>query len=215
MTALPTELRWCEDIGMFAFDRPIPISCVHKTEFCKKTCFNVKLYKFYKNMSVKDVRNEAYWQQISGVEVRRTLDRKRKQVDRVRFMTRGEGLADYNDVDRVADICIENPDSEFWLPTRAWRHPLLFALATDLRSIPNLHVLGSFDPSNTAEEWEQVVAQGWSTMYYGDDKFLTTPLGGKMFKCPKTWGHVSGACGVCKKGCFEGHGRVDVHLKAH
>jgi len=211
-----SELRWCKDIGMFAFDRPIPTSCVHKTAFCEKTCFNVKLYKFYKNMSVKDVRNEAYWQQIDGFQVRETLKRRRKQTKRVRFMTRGEAIKDHNDVNRVVDICKENPNTEFWLPTRAWRDALLFARASaTLKSIPNLHVLASMDPSNTPEEWEQVIAQGWSTMYYGDDEFLTTPVGGKMFKCPKTWGHVEGACGVCKRGCFEGYGRVDVHLKAH
>ena len=42
--------RWCDDIDMFATDRPINDtkdfegSCVHRTSFCDKTCYNVKLY---------------------------------------------------------------------------------------------------------------------------------------------------------------------------
>jgi hypothetical protein len=213
---MKTEIRWCDDIGMFALDRPIPTSCVHRTEFCDRTCFNVKLYKFYKDMSVKDVRNEEYWQQLTGAAMRATFKRKRKQTDRARFMTRGEALKDHNDVNRVENIVLETPGTDWWLPTRAWRNALLLAQITSrLVPIPNLHVLASMDPSNSPEDWEQTRAVGLSTMYYGDDTYLTTPLGEEMFKCPKTWGHVKGACGVCKRGCFEGHGRVDVHLQAH
>ena len=213
---MKSEIRWCEDIGMFAFDRPIPTSCVHRTDFCDKTCFNVKLYKFYKGMSVKDVRNEEYWQQITGEQFKKTLLRKRKQTKRVRFMTRGEALSTYHDVPRVEDIVLSTPATEYWLPTRAWRDTLLFAMVqSELKQIPNLHILASMDPSNTPEEWEFVRANGWSTMYYGDDSLTYTPLGEKFFKCPKTFGHVVGACGSCKRGCFEGHGRVDVHLSQH
>lgn len=213
---LASEMRWCADIAMFAFDRPIQTSCVHKTAYCEKMCFNDKLYKLYPAMHGKDVRNEAYWQQITGEQVQRTLGRKRKDVQRVRFMTRGEAISDHTDIDRVYDICTTNPDVEFWLPTRAWRNPLLQArIMGTLMPLENLHILASFDPSNTPEEWEQMRALGWSTMFFGDDSMLHTPLGEKMFKCPKTWGHVKGACGVCKRGCFEQHGRVDVHLAQH
>jgi len=213
---MKSELRWCEDIGMFALDRPIPTSCLHKTEFCDKKCFNVKLYRLYPNMEKKDIRNEAYWKQLTGKALKATLDRRTLQTDRVRFMTRGEAIRDYSDLDRVEDICEYNPDREFWLPTRAWRDALLMArIESQLRPIRNLHVLASMDPSNPAVDWETVRAFGWSTMFFGDDKMLTTPLGEKMFKCPKTWGKVKGACGTCKRGCFEGHGRVNVHLQGH
>ena len=45
--------RWCDDIGMFGQDRPINDTekhegtCVHRTDFCDKTCYNVKLYRIY------------------------------------------------------------------------------------------------------------------------------------------------------------------------
>lgn len=213
---MKSELRWCEDIGMYALDRPIPTSCVHRTSYCDTHCFNVKLYRVYKNMAVKDVRNEAYWQQLTGFQVHETLRRRKKQTKRARFMTRGEGIKDHNDIDRVEDICLATPNTDWWLPTRAWRNALLMAqIQSRLVPIPNLHILASYDPSNTPEDWETTRVFGWSTMYFGDDGFLTTPLGEKMFKCPKTWGKVKGACGTCKRGCFEGHGRVDVHLSQH
>ena len=216
MSTYKSEIRWCEDIGMFAYDRPIPTSCVHKTAFCDAKCFNVKLYKLYPAMASKDARNEAEWQQITGTQVKTTLQRKKKQTKRVRFMTRGEAISDHTDIARIIDICQHNPDVEFWMPTRGWRDALLQARITaDLMPIKNLHVLASFDPSNTPEEWEMMRSMGWSTMFFGDDEMLHTPLGEKMFKCPKTWGHVKGACASCKRGCFEGHGRVDVHLAAH
>jgi len=211
-----SEIRWCEDIGMFAYDRPIPTSCVHKTTYCDEKCFNVKLYRLYPAMRTKDARNEAEWQNITGEQVRKTLARKKKQTKRVRFMTRGEAVSDHTDIARIVDICTANPDVDFWMPTRAWRDALLQARITaELMPINNLHVLASFDPSNTPEEWETMRAMGWSTMFFGDDEMLHTPLGEKMFKCPKTWGHVKGACEKCKRGCFEGHGRVDVHLSEH
>lgn len=216
MSQVRSEIRWCEDIGMFAFDRPIPVSCIHKTKYCEDNCFNVKLYKLYPAMETKDIRNEAYWQQITGNQVLHTLKRKRKQTKRARFMTRGEAIRDYSDVWRVYDIVITTPDTDWWMPTRAWRDPLLQAMIEAvLRPLTNLHILASMDISNTAEEWENMRAMGWSTMFFGDDTRTHTPLGEKMFKCPKTFGHVKGACEVCKKGCFEGHGRVDVRLSEH
>ncbi len=217
MSQVKSEIRWCEDIGMFAFDRPIPVSCVHRTDYCEKECFNVKLYKLYPDMEKKDIRNEAYWQQVTGEQVRKTLKRKRKQVKRVRFMTRGEAIRDYSDIHRVYDIVTINPDSEWWMPTRAWRDPLLMAMIQAvLKPLTNRHVLASMDLSNTPEEWEAVRGMGWSTMYINEDKAMThTPLGEKMFKCPKTYGHVKGACETCKRGCFEGYGRVDVSLWKH
>jgi len=71
MTVTTTELndlfRYCEDIGMFATDRPINHtdnhfgSCVHRTDYCDETCYNVKLYKLYPNMAKRDDRCETIW----------------------------------------------------------------------------------------------------------------------------------------------------------
>ena len=99
--------RWTPDIGMFSFDRPINDtehhegSCVHRTDFCNETCYNVKLYKLYPNMAKRDDRCESIWQTINRINapnIKAWLDRKRNQTKRVRHMTRGEAIKDSSDV---------------------------------------------------------------------------------------------------------------------
>jgi len=120
MTASP--IRFCKDIGMFAYNRSREISCVHKTIFCDEECFNIKLEKaFGHGIRPKDIRNDAYWATLDGATVKSDLARKHKQTKRVRFMTRGEAFATLADVMKVRDILKTNPDTLFWIPTRGWR----------------------------------------------------------------------------------------------
>ena len=84
------------------------------------------------------------------------------------------------------------------------------------RTYANVRILASVDPTTTREEWEMLTVNGWSTMFFGDNDMRVTPVGSKMFLCPKTHGaKVKGACSVCKRGCFRSDKRVDVHLKQH
>lgn len=196
------ELRWCDDIGMFSWDRDKP-SCRHKTVYCEEHCYNNKLYNVYHNMYGKDVRNEKAWMNVSGVAVRQQLDRKRKQVQRVRGCTRGENIRDFSDINRIIDLANSNPDTTFWLPTRAWRDPLLASMIKlQLWPLDNVVVNASLDPSNSIEEWIRLEQEGWSLMFFGDDSMEVTPLGSKLFKCPKTFKKLNGHCVTCKAGCF-------------
>lgn len=196
---------------MFAYDRSREFSCVHKTAFCDQTCFNEKLEKAFGHaIKPKDVKNDAYWLILNGRLVKKDLARKRNQTKRVRFMTRGEALKDRQDVYKIAEIAYENPDTIFWVPTRAWRSVELRALVeTELFTIANLRILASLDPSNTVKEVIDIKARGWSTMFYGDDDATEN-----RYKCPKTHNHADGHCAKCIKGCFS-EDRVDVHLKQH
>lgn len=217
------ELSWRADIGMYAFDRPIngpDGSCVHRTAFCNTTCYNIKLYRIYKNMSVRDVRLEKWWRTVTGLIVNAALKLKRKQTSRVRFMSRGEALKDKSDIARVLDICKSNPNTLFWLPTRAWRSSELRPIIEkQLLPLPNLALNASLDPSNTDEEWKSLAASGWSTMFYGDNARITTPMNTRMFLCPKTHKKLKGHCATCKAGCFGSrtsyNARTDVHLSKH
>ena len=213
--------RFCSDIGMFAIDRSIPESCLHRTAFCDKACFNVKLYRLYPAMHAKDIRNEHAWRTMTGADWSRRFDAKRRDTDRIRLMTRGEAVSNYHDLSRLADICQANPQRLIWCPTRAWRHPLLRAALESLREHhSNLALLASIDPSNSAEDVQSLKDSGWSTMFFGDDD-----VSDDQFKCPKTWGHVKGACAKCKRGCFQAAPMmqqqrgstkpVHVHLKQH
>lgn len=213
---MKSTIRFCEDIGMFAYDRGIPQSCGHATAFCAVNCYNDKLYKIYPAMRGKDEKNEKFWAHIDGKIVRADLSKRRKQTKRVRLMTRGEAFSTFTDLSKVESILAENPGTIWWIPTRAWRHPILrFGVRKLAEKYPNARILASTDPTTTDAEWAQLKADGWSTMFFGSDDQRVTPNGDKHFLCPKTHGKVKSACAVCKRGCFRSDKRVDVHLSQH
>lgn len=220
--------RYCADIGMYATDRPINDtanhkgSCVHRTSFCDVTCYNMKLYRMYKNMTQRDDRCETVWQKINSsnvVTIAQWLFRRRKSTKRGRHMTRGESIKNIADVYRIKDICLATPDTLWWVPTRAWRNPLLKALIQiELLPLTNCQINASFDPSNTDEEWKLMQDSGWNIMFYGDDSRTVAPNGERMFLCPKTHKKLSGHCIDCKAGCFSQktiNRTTVVHLSAH
>ena len=230
MTTPHVEHRYCADLGMFAVDRPINTirdgdgrviakgSCLWKTSACDD-CFNLKFMRMYKrDIDARDVRNEQSWQRLTGKALRATLDRKSKrQTGRVRLMTRGEAFRDRTDIIRVRDLLTANPDRLFWIPTRAWRNrhlrPLIVAI---MREFPNARIQASTDVTTTREEQASLDAEGWSTMFFGDDEAFETLTGEKRHLCAKTWEHDKGACAKrCGKGgCFDKE-QTHVHLKQH
>ena len=206
--------RYCDDIDMFAWDRPINDTenhkgtCDHRTDYCDKTCYNVKLYRMYPNMSVRDDRCETIWQKMTPEEIRSSfyswLSKRKKQTKRVRACTRGEGIKDISDIYRIKEMALEAPDSIIWLPTRAWRNTLLKSLIEiELMPLPNVAVNASLDPSNTKDEWQSLIDSNWNIMFFGDDDMIEDPVyKQRMFLCPKTHKKLSGHCSVCKAGCF-------------
>ena len=189
MTVTTTELndlfRYCEDIGMFSTDRPINAtenhegSCDHRTDHCDETCYNVKLYKLYPNMAKRDDRCETIWQKLNrhNSDFSKFFSRKTKQTKRVRHMTRGEAIKDIYDVYRVKTMCLLNPDTTWWTPTRAWRDARLKALIEkELMPLDNCAINASLDPSNTKDEWKMLIDSEWNIMFYGDDDLTSDPV---------------------------------------
>lgn len=218
--------RWCSDLGMFAVDRPHGISphstCKWATRYCIKACFNNKFSRMYPvAMAKRDIANEQSWQALTGSDLARVLGRKyKRQTDRIRLMTRGEAFKDSSDLERVIDLADENPDRLIWVPTKAWRNPLMRIAIEALREIcPNLRILASTDPDTTPEEQAMLDENGWSSMFFGDDDQLETLTGSARFKCPKTWAKDLGSCGDptrCNSGgCFDNSQPVHIHLKEH
>ena len=229
-------LSWYYDIGMFGINRPINDipehnirgSCIHKTSFCDDTCYNLKLYKLNKTMKDKDVKDEKFWQSLpttydihnkSLSRIVMQIQRAKKQTERARFMTRGEGIKDIQDIFRIKVICKATPNTTWWLPTRAWRNTKLKSLIEEiLFPIKNLSICASIDPTTTKEEEQMLIDDKWSTMFYGDDHKTTMSDNTRQFKCPKTHKKIKGHCGICKAGCF-GQRVIDrqthVHLSQH
>ena len=220
--------RWCEDIDQFSTDRPINDtknhegSCIHRTSFCDKTCYNLKLYNIYPNMHNRDDRCETIWQKLpTDVEwyvnnFKPFFERKKKQTKRRRFMTRGEAIKDMVDVYRIRAMALAEPNVIYWLPTRAWHSKALKALIElELMPLKNIALNASTDPTTTSEEYEMLQRDGWNTMFYGDDDGFSDV---KMFPCPKTFKGIKGHCSICKGGCMSQATigkRSDTHLIEH
>jgi len=216
MTVTTQELndlfRECKDIGMAASDRPINDtknhegSCIHRTDYCDQTCYNIKLYNMYENMANRDDRCETIWQKLdkSNSDFTNFFSRKKYDTSRVRHMTRGEAFKDIKDVYRVKTICLLNPDILWWIPTRAWRNPRIKSLIEkELMPLDNCAINASLDPSNSKAEWQMLIDDDWNIMFYGDDTLTHDPVYGKrMFACPKTHKGLKGHCIDCKAGCF-------------
>ena len=203
-------INFNKDIGMFSINRSAK-SCLYATDFCRKNCYNLKLYKAFGHvMKPADVKYETTWDILNGFLLDKVLSRKKLETKHVRFASRGETLMHINDIYKVAEIVSYNKNRKFLLPTRGWRNTdIKKACEEILFPIKNLYMLASIDPSNTDLEIGELKRDGWSTFFFGDD----TKIKGK-FKCPKTWNHVKGICPGCENGCFSDK-RVDIHLKQH
>ena len=203
-----TVLRKVKDLGMWALDRGSG-SCKFKTEFCTRTCYNNKfnMYPAFRAVWAPGGKDDQRWEKATSESF--------SDLDRVRLCTRGEAITCSEDIDRIAQWAKDNPDTLFWIPTRAWQSDSLLAeIEIKLKTLSNIRVLMSLDPSNTKEEWEKIKARGHSTMFYGND--AEHPLGddNKIFKCTKTWKHLKDQCKTCNAGCFSKK-QKHVWLKKH
>lgn len=204
-------IRFCRDIGCFALDFP-KFTCAFRTDFCNEKCYNVKLRRMYGDaMANRDHTNLEAWNNCTVDDFINALSGKRtRQVKRFRFATRGEALYSSQNIRKISEIAKAIPDTIFWIPTRAWRNSIRRAeIMAILFPLKNMRVMASLDPSNSPAEIALLKADGWSTIFFGDNEQTTNRI-----KCTKTWGHVKGACATCKIGCFNKK-RVDIHLKEH
>jgi hypothetical protein len=130
---------------------------------------------------------------------------------KVRLCKVGDPFTYLEDIDRVYSWCKANPNTLFLAPTRAWRNPDFRAKLHPSKRPDNLRVMASVDPSNTKDEVDSLVAEGWSTMFFGDDNNHPAK---NNHKCPKTWEHKKGECAYCENGCWSDK-PVNVWLKKH
>lgn len=222
---IPIRIKINCELGMIAIDRAWGVTCKWKTRFCQKHCYNKKLIAVHPSIAKAGKPDEAFWAAIDGEWLYNFLHSDRFEHwankvgysaafmrGRLRLCTRGETFARLSDVDKVADLLEMNPQTVFWMPTRAWRNDAMANAIEDMvLPMPNARVQASTDPSNTAEEYAMIEERGWNTMFFGDDSSAETQ---GRFKCPKTWKKWKSYCRLCKSGCFK-NDEVHVHLAAH
>jgi hypothetical protein len=211
------SLRKCDSLGIPVFDLPT-CTCLWKTSFCKKFCYNNKLRKVHKNGKAPDginwtVDNQRLkiWRTKSAYEIVSDWKNSRslKNTKRMRMCSRGEPFDSIDDVLKMQDIAFALPFVKFWVPTRAWRNPLLrIDIESMLLDLPNVFVQASIDPTTTIGEAKSLTSSGWGTMYFGNDETPLIPAK----KCPKTWRKLHGNCATCRL-CFTKG--TNVWLKKH
>lgn len=212
----------CE-LGMLTIDRMWGTTCKWKTDFCREHCYNKKLIAVHPSIGKSGKPDEAFWRDFDGKWLVEFLNSDRferwsKKMGysaafmrgRLRLATRGETFAEPSDVDKVADLLDMNPQTVFWMPTRAWRNEkMMYAIEQAVMVFPNARVLASTDPTNTPDEIAMLDQHLWSTMFFGND-YATEG----RFKCPKTHRKWKSYCRLCKNGCFS-TGEVHIHLSQH
>lgn len=221
---MKSQIKFCKHINLFTINRPRE-SCRFASDFCFKNCYHAKmenLYARYKDEA--DKKEEAYWHQITGEQIATFLSTKRtRPTDRFRLMSRGEALTNKRDVWRIYDICMQNLDTLFMLPTKAWRsHRMMEYMKDILSSCPNLRLLFSTDPDIWSEALKVIGAHmphpliaRMTLTYFGTDEF---PADLEVFKCLKTWDKGTlVTCATCQAGCFiEDRYRLKIiHFKKH
>ena len=206
-------IRHCKDIDMFALDRGRS-SCIYKTNFCKKHCYNNKFYDMNIGLNTRDKKNDFYWKYMDGDVIKKSLSTKRLPTKRFRFCTRGEPFKELQDIYKLYDICIKNPNTKFWTPTRAWRHDtVIHRIIKVLLPLNNFFLTCSLDPSNTQEEFDFLNNLGLSTGFFGND--ITYPFKtASIIKCPNKWGNKNITCANCNSACFI-HKQTHHWLKEH
>ena len=193
METIEIRIRVNKDIGsLLTIDRP-KTSCIHRSPYCDKFCYNNKMYKIFKLMNGADEKNEIYWQNNTGQKIGNDVKNKmkRRKVKRFRFMSRGEAFKNISDIDKVIDIVTNNKDIVFHIPTRAWRDKDLNVLITNKlhNKFNNVRIFASIDPSNTIEELKIASQFCSGTMYFGNNEkhpYENIPNNNVKF-CPKTW----------------------------
>lgn len=226
-------LRQVPDIGLWALDNGMG-NCVWHTEACAD-CYNRKTI-IYSNM-------KACWSP-GGLDDRRWAGATSKAFSglyRVRLNTRGDAFPNIREVERVASWVRDNPNTKFWIVTRAWQtgmhgspenwyrinEGMMRAVESKIMIYNNAYVQASIDDW-TGHHWRELKDRGWNTMFFSRDNNPIPALGkegSNVHKCRKTWDqirnpktgrlmHRKGVCRTCRSGCFS-DSRVDVWLKFH
>ena len=210
------ETRNVSDIGMACFDLSVE-TCKGKTAYCEKECFNCKLYKLYKDMPQKDIRNDAYFINNKPDKIASDLlARKKFGNDRKRACSRGDCLTSKSFIDKtvsIVDTMFKRAKTLTWIPTRAWHIESLYSDLLKIKDNNGMRLMASIDPSDNDQDIKSLWNDGFSLMYFGDNNKKDL-AGIKMFKCPKTFKKIKGHCNKCQKGCFSTK-QVAVHLKKH
>jgi len=225
-------LRQVPDLALWALDNSA-CNCKFRTPACND-CYNRKMlrYSTFKSAWSQGGLDDQNWAKATPESF--------QGLARVRLNTRGEAFSSLENIDRVAEWVAGNPNTLFWIVTRAWQtggngspenwykinEPFISAIDQKIRIYKNAKVMASIDDW-TSRHVKTLIERGWNTIFFSKENLEHPALfvaGSNVVKCKKTWlkirnknnrlVHPKGLCKTCKSGCFS-DSRVDVWLKYH
>jgi len=213
---VPFTLPRCRALGLHVVN-PGPV-CKWANSACSRFCYarnSVRRWRHTKNrvngrsyMAEAIQRDAARWMLWAPYHF--------SGYSRVRVASRFEPFNTREDIEQVRSWVVGCPNTLFWIVTRSWIDPTIRALVQDRIMVePNARVLGSIDRLTTQDQYDGLVADGWSTMgVWTRRRDAAHPFNPQAIKCQKTFDRVKGACKTCSRGCFADK-RTDVHLLLH
>ena len=184
-------------------------------------CYASNSNKRWKNvLPAFNARVAHAWQALSVNEFNAIWQRKKDQT-RFRMAKQGECLCDYAHIHNVWHIVLSNPQTLWWIPTRAWKDTLLRQRIDKIRELPNARVMASIDVDYmTRKAVPSLLSDGWKLLFSSPGKQANTPgfpesmFGVPFALCEKTWNadHIKDVCLHCARGCFN---RENTHLHWH
>lgn len=221
-TSTDTVLSWFDqkrvfrkvkETGLWTISRSID-SCIFASSFCRKHCYAIlSTTQVWPNQKKEIQRlQEIFWKGLTGDILQQIIARKRSKINYIRFAGSGECITSLEDVLKVQDIVISNPNIKFWLPTRSWVDPdLCEQVENKLFPLDNLSVQASTDIETTRNQFGYLFSIGWNITFFGADVFpFSLGYSDYLKKCPKTWEYKDNQRNVCIHclNCFNKIGNV-------
>lgn len=134
--------------GVPVFNLPAGVTCPGQTKWCAKSCYALKLERIRPSVRLRYQRN-LEWIQTNGMK--RFVEQISAEIDALNpTILRIHADGDFFSVDYVrawATIVRRHPNVHFWAYTRSWRVQRLVKALEELRALPNIQMLASWDPT--------------------------------------------------------------------
>jgi hypothetical protein len=170
---------------VFTFSLPSKKTCPGRSAWCEQNCNMIKFEKF------RPTCRHAYNRNLT---LAKDTEQFRRVVigtlPRILFCMRIHVSGDFWSKEYIhswVKICKAFPQIKFWSYTRSWNHPELGYSMKKLKSLPNVQLFASTDPSM------KLPPKGWRVSY------LDIDIRAKGLDCPQQKGEKKSCleCGYC------------------
>lgn len=189
---------------VLVWNLPVVVTCPGASGWCLRHCYNADLRteKFPIEGWAKNLA--YYFQDRDGLQRRLVNELGHfNGLQAVRIHSSG----DFFEIEYIrfwSEIIVQTPEIKYWAYTRSWTDEKLIEVLNEIRSLKNLQLFASWDPSMSAPpvKWRK------SIVYHSDD----LPSHQRGIICPEQSGQ-SPNCATCNYCVAQDDG--DVHFILH